>query len=60
MHCKTKNVQSSENESGLVLVSDKAPALFPLVLVHFFLALLDNTGQEEIRGIGERTQHEGS
>lgn len=51
---------SSENESGLVLVSDKAPALFPLVLVHFFLALLNNTGQEEIRGIGERTQHEGS
>ena len=39
----------SENESGLVLVSDKAPALFPLVLVHFFLAFLDNAGHKEFR-----------
>ena len=49
---------SSENESGLVLVSDKAPALFPLVLVHFFLALLDDAGQEEFRCTGNRARHE--
>ncbi len=36
-------------ESRLVLVSDEAPTLLPFVLVHFFLAFLDNAGHKEFR-----------
>ena len=42
---------------GLILVSDEAPALFPLVLVHFFLAFLDNAGHVKFRGVEEWARH---
>ena len=57
--CATQRQQDAlKNESGLVLVSNEAPTFLPFVLVHFFLALLDDAGQEEFRCTGNRARHE--
>jgi hypothetical protein len=58
-HNRTTKIYSKIN-SCLILVSDKAPALLPLVLVHFFLSLLDYAGHEEFRDVGECVRHKGS
>jgi len=45
--------------SGLIPISDEAPALLPLVLVHFLLPFLDNAGQVKFRSAREWAGHKG-
>ena len=58
-HNRTTKIYSKIN-SCLILVSDKAPALLPLVLVHFLLPFLDNAGQVKFRNAREWAGHKGS
>ena len=49
---KRRHKRTLNNKSGLIFVSYKAPALLPFVLVHFFLAFLDDAGHMKLRCIG--------